>query len=124
MNDKVKLTRDEIRKALVETKHAPARELVTLFGVEIELQQPTLNSILSAREEADERERTTDVFLKYAYVPDSDELVFEDKDRETILNWPFTDELMKVQTVILKLTGVDLADAMEDLKKDPLEDSS
>lgn len=129
MNDKVAtnaipLTRDQIRKAIVGARHAPAKELVTLFGCEIELRQPTLASILASREEDDEKRRITDVFINYAYVPGTDEHVFEDGDRDVILNWPFTEELVEVQLVIAKLTGVDLGGAEEEIKADPLDESS
>jgi len=118
------MTRDQIRAALIGKKHAPKREAVTLFGVAVELQQPTLASILDARDDADEKTRTADVFIRYAYVPGTDERVFEDGDRDVILNWPFNEELIQVQRVIAKLTGVDIATAEEGLMGDPLEDSS
>jgi hypothetical protein len=117
-------TRNELRAALVGKKHKPKSEVVSLFGTEVELRQPTLAAILRSREEDDERKRTTDVFLNYAYVPGTDELIFEEGDRDVILNWPFTEELFQVQMVIAKLTGVDISGAMEELKADPLPESS
>lgn len=123
MNDTTKVTRDQLRAALIGKKHKPQRAKVTLFGVELEFQQPTLRSIISARDEEDELVRTADVFIQYAYVPDTDERVFEEGDRDVILNWPFTDELIEVQLLIAKLTGIDISDAEEELK-DPLSESS
>lgn len=120
----VPMTRDELRAALVGKKHAPERAKVTLFGCKVELQQPTLASILGARDNVSEKDRTTDVFIKYAYVPGTNELVFEEGDREVILNWPFTNELLDVQKAIMKLTGVDIRDAMQELEEDPLDESS
>ncbi len=118
------LTRKELRAAIIGTKHAPDSETTMLFGCEIELRQPTLAAILAAREDDDEQKRITDVFLNYAYVPGTDELIFEEGDRQVILNWPFTKELLAVQTLIGKLTGIDLGDAEEVLGKDPLDESS
>lgn len=120
------LTRDEIRAALIGKKHEIDTESMTLFGVEIELRQPTLKAILTAREEEDIEKRTTDVFIRYAYVPGTDELIFEDTDRQSILNWPFNNDLIEIQQKIAKLTGVDLGalEIEEELKSDPLEDSS
>ena len=117
------LTRDQLRAALIGKKHKPERKRVTLFGVDIELQQPTLSSILEARGEQDERTRTADIFIRYAYVPGTDERVFEEGDREAILNWPFTQELIKVQNVIVELTGVNIGSAEEDIQSDPLSDT-
>ena len=116
--------RKELRARLIGDRHDPDSKVVSLFGVEIELRQPTLLAILEAREHDDEKTRTTDVFLKYAFVPGTDELIFEEADRDTILNWPFTEELLAVQTTIADLTGIDLGDAEEGMKSDPLEESS
>lgn len=121
---KIPMTRDQLRAELIGKKHKPERQTVVLFGQEVELQQPTLASILEARENADEKTRVADVFIKYAYVPGSEERVFEEGDRDVILNWPFGEELIEVQRVIAKLTGVDIADAEEGLIGDPLGESS
>lgn len=118
------LTRDQIRAALIGKRHKGNTEVVELFGIEVELHQPTLNAILEAREEEDVKKRTTDVFINYAFVPGTNELVFEDTDRQTILDWPFTDDLIKVQEVMAKLTGVDIGAVEEELKADPLEEPS
>jgi len=118
------LTRDQLRAALIGKKHTVKSELVNLFGVEVELRQPTLSGILDVRAEDDVEKRTTDVFINYAYVPGTDEKIFEDTDRAAILNWPFTEDLIEIQMIIARLTGVDISAAEEDLKLDPLEDSS
>jgi hypothetical protein len=132
MNEVVKnvastpLTRKELRAALIGKRHAVESDTMTLFGVEIELRQPTLKAILNAREEDDVEKRTTDVFIRYAYVPGTDERIFEDTDRAAILEWPFNNDLIVIQEKIAKLTGVDLGadEAEEELKSDPLEGSS
>lgn len=118
------LTRDEIRAALFSTKHKVRRKPMTLFGVEIELEQPTLKSILAARGEEDVEKRTVDTFLHYAYVPGTKELIFEETDRQMILDWPFSQDLITIQETIADLTGIDIGDAVEELKTDPLDDSS
>lgn len=123
MNDATKVTRDQLRAVLIGKKHQPRREPIELFGVEVELQQPTLRSILEAQDAPDELTRTADVFIQYAYVPGTDERIFEEGDRDVILNWPFTEDLVKVQLLIAELTGVDIRDAEEELK-DPLSESS
>ncbi len=118
------LTRDEMRAKLIGAKLKPESKIVTLFGVELELRQPTLKAIMKARDIADTAERAADMIIEYAYVPGTDEHVFEDTDREIILNWPFGEGLTEVNMVIADLTGIDIEGAMEDLKKDPFKDSS
>ena len=118
------MNRDAIRKALIGTKHKGNSEIVKLFGVEIELRQPTLGAIIDARSDDDEKTRTTDIFINYSYVPGTDEKVFETTDRASILIWPFNDDILQVQIAITKLTGIDVSDAVEEINADPLEDSS
>lgn len=118
---KTELTRDQLRSKLLSS-HNPKSEILTLFGVEVEFRQPTLDAILSARENDDVKSRTVDMIIQYAYVPGTDERVFEDADREQILRWPFGQDMIKVQQTISKLTGVDVSEAESELKKAPLEE--
>ncbi|MEE8599218.1 MAG: hypothetical protein V3S69_06900 [Dehalococcoidales bacterium] len=116
--------RNEIRAQILGNTPKGETRLVTLFGAEIELHQPTLRSILEAKDDDDEATRTADVFIKYAYVPGTKERVFEAGDRDSILNWPMNDELLKVQRLIVEMTGIDLADATEEIQTVPLAESS
>ena len=116
--------RNEIRAQILGKTPKGETRLVTLFGAKIELHQPTLRSILEAKDDADEATRTADVFIKYAYVPGTNERVFEDGDKESILNWPMNDDLLEVQKLIVEMTGINLGDAAEVIEKDPLVESS
>ncbi len=114
------LTRDELRGRLLGTKAKPKSELVTLFGEEIELRQPSFGSMLDAREIADTKTRTIEMIVQYAYVPGTDDQVFEDTDRDAILGWPFGEDILEVQNVIARLSGIDIEALEERLLKDPL----
>ncbi len=126
MNKKVskkpvkKLDRRELRDLLLG--HAPkvAHKNVMLFGAEIEIRQPTLGAILEAQEIPDNKERTVGMIIEYAFVPGTDERIFDNADREVILTWPFGDELVKIQMAIAELTGVDISEAEELLHSSPL----
>ena len=115
------LTRDELRKALLGTAPKPESKVITMFGVELELRQPNLGAIMKAREETDQATRAIDMIIEYAFVPGTDEHVFEMTDRDVIKNWPFGKDLTKLNAAIAELTGVDVEAAVEGLRDDPLE---
>ncbi len=114
------LTRDQLRDALLGTAPKPESRLIEMFGVEIELRQPNLGAIMKARETSDETTRAVDMIIEYAFVPGTDEHVFDIADRDIIKNWPFGKDLTNLNTVIAELTGIDIEAATEDLRADPL----
>ncbi len=114
------LTRDDLRGRLLGTKAKPKSEIVTLFGEEIELRQPSFGSMLDAREIADTKTRTIEMIVQYAYVPGTDEHIFEDTDRDMILGWPFGEEVLEIQNAIARLSGIDIEALEERLLRDPL----
>ena len=120
----IEVTRQSIRDALLGHAPKPEVELLVLFGVELELRQPTLGAILDAQDTEDTKTRSADMIIQFACVPGTDERVFEPADREMILNWPFGDDLMALQRAITKLSGVDVGDAEEALQTDPLKEQS
>jgi len=118
--------RNELRAKLLGNAPKPKTELITLFGAEVELRQPTLATIMEMSDEADNKQRSVDMFLKYAYVPGTDELVFEKADSAVILNWPFGDELLAMQQAVGRLTGLNIMvdEAEVAMVEGPLEESS
>ena len=124
-NGSAALTRDEIRTRLLSGYKSEIKsERLTVFGTEIELRQPTLGSILQAQDDQDPRRRSVLLLIQYACVPDTDERIFEEGDAETLLNWPFGEDLINLQTAISRLSGLDVAEAREELETVPLEDAS
>lgn len=118
------VTRKSLRDSLLGHAPKPMRKELTLFGQTIELQQPTLRAILEAQEVVDTKERSIGMIIEYAYVPGTSEHIFEPADKEIILNWPFSDELVAIQLAIAELTGVDVSAAEKELTKDPLDAQS
>lgn len=112
--------RDEIRAALLGNKIHPRSKVIEVFGVEIELRQPTLGSILKARDLDDAEERAVEMIIRYAYVPGTDELVFEPEDKDALLGWPVGDDVMRIQNAIAEMTGIDISTAEEEVEKNPL----
>ena len=116
------LTRDELRTALLGNAPKPDSKLITMFGVEIELRQPNLGAILKTRAEVDDATRAIDMIMEYAYVPGTNDHIFEDTDRAAMMNWPFGKDLATLNQAIADLTGIDIDAAVEELSNDPLDD--
>jgi hypothetical protein len=120
----ISVTRQGLRDSLLGHAPKPMRKEVSLFGQTIELQQPTLRAILDAQNITDNKERSIDMIIQYAYVPGTNDHIFEAGDKEMILQWPFTRELLDIQLAIAELTGVDVGEAEEVLKGSPLDAQS
>ena len=116
-------TRDELRAILIGSTPKGKSKLVEVFGVKLELRQPTLAAIMKTRDVEDTAQRAVDMIIEYAFVPGTEEHVFEDTDSEFILRWPFGEDLTKINAAIGELTGIDIAAAEDDLK-DPLAELS
>lgn len=115
-----RLSRDEIRATVLGKRQEPKYEVVSLFGTDIELRQPAFGDMLDAREIGDTKTRTIELIIQYAYVPGTDERIFEDTDRDVILDWPFGEDLVEVQSAIARLSGIDIEALEEKLTHDPL----
>lgn len=120
----VPLSRDDIRAALIGSTPPVEKRTITIFGIVLELHQPLFGAIMSAREIDDPAKRAAYMIIEYAFVPGTNQKVFEPTDVEFILRWPFGDDLLTLQNAIADLAGVDIGAAEEEIKKDPLEEPS
>ena len=105
--------RDKMRAAIFATRERQ-RRLVNFFGEDIEIRQPSLEDILGAREDADEGNMATGVIktlLKYAFIPGTDERVFEDTDADQLLALPFGADFTRVSRALEELTEVNFGNA-------------
>jgi len=116
-----KSQRDALRSKLLGNAPKAETKIVKLFGQDVELRQPTLASILEAQDTEDIKKRSVDMIVRYAYVPGTNERIFEDSDAAVILEWPFNRDLVSMQKAIGDLTGVDISETEVKIKKDPLE---
>lgn len=108
-------TRDEIRAKIFSAK--PKFELVEdFYGTDIELRQPDLETALQARN-AEENEHVFTMLLDYAYVPGTNEKVFEEADVEAIRALPFGPEMANLLGKVNKLLGID-GEAIAEMLKD------
>ena len=100
----VKLTRDEMRAKIFGA--APKSEPVEdFFGTDIELRQPTLQVALSQRG-ASEEDRLYFMLTDYAFVPGTQQKLFDIEDVEQIKQLPFGPEFTRLMDAVNKLLGV------------------
>ncbi len=107
---KEKVTRDEIR-AKMFASHDFKRERITVFGVEVEIVQPSLGLILKAQENPDRPDAIIDLMIEYCYVPGTKEKVFVAEDKEGIKGFPAGEDIIKISTSIANLTSIDVQEA-------------
>lgn len=100
------MSRTAIRDAILGAK--PKSAIIKLFGQDVELRQPTMGQMFETQGEGTPAQISARMLAKYAYVPGTDERVFEDMDADTIANLPWGEDLIKMQEAISKLNGIDL----------------
>lgn len=104
-------TRSELRDAIFSSdKTKPQTRDVTFFGEKLEIRQPDLKTILSISSSSAENRQLAivDMIIAYAYVPGTDERVFEDPDKDTLLALPFGSDYTELQKAISELTNVNV----------------
>lgn len=100
----IKSMRDDIRGKIFSTKQ---KKILTSFnGAQIELRQPNLKTVLENLDNADRKNTVVTILIDYAYVPGTDERIFEDTDFDSIMELPFGSDFMEVSEAIDKLTNL------------------
>ena len=108
------LTRDEIRAEILK-KQRPKTAEITFNGIQLELRQPTMGEILDAQEETDRKRSITGMMVRYAFIPGTNERVFEMADLDVLMSMPFGDDFVKLNEAITKLTGVNVVEEEKNL---------
>lgn len=115
--------RDAIRAAVFSSNNNIATKLLDVYGTQIELRPPTLESLLDAQDVESTKLRVAQMIIEYSYVPGTNVLVFEEADTDAILELRFGEDLRKMQAAITELTGVDLEKAKKEIQS-PLGETS
>ncbi len=104
--------RDQIRSGIFskESKTPDSRD-ITFFGQEIRIRQPDIGTILEYRNRDDRKEAMIEMIIMFAYVPDTNDRVFEPADKDSILGLPFGKDFSALNSAITELTTVDLESA-------------
>jgi hypothetical protein len=101
--------RDEVRaKIFSSDKRRFKKEVIDLFGAQVEIRQPTLGTILDAQTGGDRKRSLMFMLVNYCFVPGTDEHVFEETDLEGLMAMPFGEDFMRVQKAVAQMTDVNI----------------
>lgn len=108
--------RDAIRGKIFATKEV-TKVPVEFFGQNIELRQPLLQDILQAQNGEDRESAVIETLINYAYIPGTEEKVFESGDVAGLKKLPFGADFIRVSQALETLTEVNFL-AKKDTSKD------
>lgn len=98
-------SRAAMRQQIFASKDRKYR-IFEFFGEEIELRQPLFGDILSAQDNPDREAAVIETLVKYAYIPGTDEKLFEEGDADSFKQLPFGADFMRVNNALEELTEV------------------
>lgn len=102
-------TRDELRAKIFSDKKLNIIP-VEFFGGTIELRQPALGDILKAQTNEDREAAVIETLIDYAFVPGTEEKVFEKADAASMKALPFGADFLRVTKALEELTEVNFLD--------------
>ncbi len=104
---KKNVTREDIRAKIFSSKKFKSK-VITLFGAKVEIHQPNLGAILQYKEEQDRQSALMDLLIGYCFIPGTDQKIFEEADKDTVMNMPFDDSILELNAAVEELTGLDI----------------
>jgi hypothetical protein len=108
-------SRDELRAKIFSS--APKSATVEdFFGTTIEIRQPSLEVALAQRH-TDEENRVYFMLTDYAYVPGTDQKLFDPEDVENIKQLPFGPEFTRLIDAVNDLLGIKAQEVDEAIKE-------
>lgn len=111
-----RLSRNEMRSRIFSAK--PKTETVKdFFNCELELRQPSLEIALQNRD-ASEEDRVYVMLLDYAFVPGTNEKVFEEGDVDAMRKLPFGSEFQDLIDKVNLLLGIDPSKVEASIKEE------
>ena len=117
--ENVSVPRDTIRSKIFSAKNKHRKsKIIDFMGEDVEVRQPTVKQVQELAKEA--RKEDSDAVLlsimEYCYIPGTDDKVFEDADRDSLLGLPVGEWLNNLNKAIEEMTGVDVKVAEKNLE--------
>lgn len=107
--------RDKMRASIFKSENKkPASSIITLFGEQVEIRQPTLATINRIGRMAANDSKIPGivrVLIEYCFVPGTEEKVFDQADAEQLASMPSGQWLHDFNKEVEKLTGIDVRGA-------------
>lgn len=85
-------------------------ERFDFFGIEVELRQPTFGAVMDVQANKDREAGIIQTLVDQAYVPGTNEKLFEPADVDQFLEMPFGADFIRVTEALEKLTEVNFRD--------------
>ena len=97
-------------RATIFSANAMAKKSIVLpfYGAQIELRQPAIGE-LEGLSDGDTSIPIVNILVRHAYVPGTDEKMFDFADTEQLKLLPFNDEMKAVSEAIGQLTNVQVS---------------
>lgn len=109
-----KPTRAELRaKMFAQEQTERKREIVNFLGEDIEFRQPGVAEFLESQSDESGRNFMIRLLIDHAYVPGTEEKVFEDTDYDMLLGLPMSGSFTAAISVIQKLFDLKVEDKVK-----------
>lgn len=109
MADTTLSVRDRIRAATLKSR-LPKSKQIMFFGELIEIRQPRLADVMKAQDADSREDGVIHTLINNAYVPGTNDRVYEDADIETLKQLPFGGDFVAVAEALQELTSVNFLD--------------
>lgn len=96
-------TRQSIRDRIFAAKSRSMT--IDFFGTNIELRQPKMGDVLAMRRGESNLDAAQMMLVHYAYIPGTDEKVFEETDIDSLDQLPFGEDMTRFSEAVADLMG-------------------
>jgi hypothetical protein len=113
------LSKDDIRAAILGSAGRYRRTKVSVNGVQVEIRQPSMAAMMAAEAQSTVQNLFLSILLNYAYVPDTDEKVFDDTDEEVLRQLGFSGDVQAVLDAFQEVTKISTKEAEQTFTTSP-----
>lgn len=94
-------TRDSLRASIFSSENSRCKRVpITLNGAELELKQPTIDEVIKLQDRPEASARVAIILINHAFIPGTEDKVFDDADYDSLAALPYTPELTAIQEVL------------------------